>query len=132
MLCYIKKTGQEMHEIDINDSDYNLYLGEGFEKFYINDDFKNKNIFTYYNPHAKELNLEPNIFVVNNKDEYPCTKVLSGNVLFSKDCNLTDDEIKFIEDYINYANMNDKEKAMIGLYDYDPKMVGFKFNKKTK
>lgn len=136
MIGYIKKTGsfQDIVELTYSYENIKFYIGEEFIERYLTKEFERKNIISFINSKGEELNLEPNIFVVDYENEIHCSEVIRGNILFLKKENnnyidLTNDDIKFIKDYISTVLMSDQEKSMIGLFDYDAKFVGMKYNK---
>ncbi len=132
----IKKTGYDAYtdNLETTDEIKTLYLGPKYEAIHINNDFDEHNILVVSNPLGYESGLEPNIFVYDSEANIKVTKCLFGNVIFYKYINneyfdLTDDDINFIFDYINKYNMTEKDKAMAGLFQYDPKDIALRFNK---
>ena len=133
----IKKTGYDAYvdNLDSTDDIKTLYLGPKYEAIHINNNFDEHNILVISNPLGFESGLEPNIFVYDNKKDIPVTRCLFGNVIFYKYENnsysdLTDEDIEFIFNYINTYNMTEKDKAMAGLFQYNPKDIALRFNKK--
>ncbi len=133
----IKRTGNNMFEenIEPNFDGFKLYLGDLFEEIYMNPDFQSKNIVVLSNPKDFESGLEPNLFVLDYSSSDIVTKILFGNTVFTKKENnlyvsLNDEDISFIQDYIDKANMTENEKFMASLLEYSPKEVGYKFLKK--
>lgn len=132
----IKKTGYDAYRDNLETTDEikTLYLGPKYEAIHINNDFDTHNILVVSNPLGYESGLEPNIFVYDTEADIKVTRCLFGNVIFYKYINneyfdLTDDDINFILDYINKYNMTEKDKAMAGLFQYDPKDIALRFNK---
>lgn len=132
----IKKTGYDAYtdNLETTDEIKTLYLGPKYEAIHINNDFDEHNILVVSNPLGYESGLEPNIFVYDSEANIKVTRCLFGNVIFYKYINneyfdLTDDDINFIFDYINKYNMTEKDKAMAGLFQYDPKDIALRFNK---
>ncbi len=132
----IKKTGYDAYTNNLKTTDEikTLYLGPKYEAIHINNDFDEHNILVVSNPLGYESGLEPNIFVYDTEANTKVTRCLFGNVIFYKYINneyfdLTDDDINFIFDYINKYNMTEKDKAMAGLFQYDPKDIALRFNK---
>ena len=133
----IKKTGYPAYvdTFDATDEIKTLYLGPLYESITIDHTFIDRSIQVISNPQGYESGLEPNIFVYSLDQEIPVTRCLFGNVLFykyvdDKYIDLTDEDIEFIMDYINKYNMTEKDKAMAGLFQYDPKDIALRFNKK--
>lgn len=132
----IKKTGYNAYtdRLATTDEIKTLYLGPKYEAIHINNDFDAHNILVISNPLGYESGLEPNIFVYDTEACVKVTRCLFGNVIFYKYINneyfdLNDDDINFIFDYINKYNMTEKDKAMAGLFQYDPKDIALRFNK---
>jgi len=139
VLAVIKKTGSKEYSSQIEPikNSFISFLGTKFEPIVMNNEFSKRNIVVLSNPLSFESGLEPNIFVVNEDNPIPCERILFGNVLFLKNENntyidLTEDDISFIHSYIDKCDMSEDEKAMAGLFEYDPKEVGYKFNHKVK
>ncbi len=135
----IKRTGNNMFQDNIEPTfnNFKLFLGDLFEEIYINKDFETRNICVLSNPKNFESGLEPNLFVLNYDSKDIVTKILFGNTVFIKKENneyvsLTDDDIDFLTEYINKANMSENEKFMASLLEYSPKEVGYKFLKNNK
>ncbi len=132
----IKKTGYDAYtdNLETTDEIKTLYLGPKYEAIHINKDFDTHNILVVSNPLGYESGLEPNIFVYDSEANIKVTRCLFGNVIFYKYINneyydLNDEDINFIFDYINKYNMTEKDKAMAGLFQYDPKDIALRFNK---
>lgn len=132
----IKRTGNNPFENNIEPTfdSFKMFLGDLFEEIYINKEFEDKNINVLSNPKNFESGLEPNLFVLNYDSKEIVTKILFGNTVFVKKLNneyisLTDDDVTFILEYIEKANMSENEKFMASLLEYSPKEVGYKFLK---
>ncbi len=133
----IKRTGNNMflETIEPNDDSFKLYLGSLYEEIDINDEFRKRNLIVLSNPKNFESGLEPNLFVLDFNSKEIVKKILFGNTVFTKKINnefvsLDTEDIEFISNYIDEANMSENEKFMASLLEYSPKEVGYKFFKK--
>jgi hypothetical protein len=132
----IKRTGSKAFEkeIEYSKEELILNLGEVYDKIPMDQRFIDRNIVVYANPNDYKTGLEPNIYVININNTPKCIRIIFGNCIFFKCVNdnyvsLDDKDINFIYDYCNEADMTEREKAMAGLYEYNPEEVASRINK---
>ncbi len=132
----IKRTGSKafVQDIEFNKESLVLNLGEIYNQIPMDERFSSRNIVVYANPNDYHTGLEPNIYVIFENNTPKCNRIIFGNCIFYKCVNneyisLLDDDIEFIKQYCDQANMTEREKSMAGLYEYDPVDVASRINK---